>query len=225
MNEKTYIKAEHATYQYEKSIFAIKPLDLELQQNQIIFVIGDNGSGKSTLGKLLAGIYKPKEGLVILENKDTRELSLGEIGQKVGYLWQKPEMQLFAPTVLEELTFIDILNKKDKRKSERDALEWLGAFDMGHLKGASTHTLSRGEKQRLALAAVISRGAQYLILDEPTKGLDKRRKLGLENLLLQLNQKQGIGMTIISHDKSFTHSLATRVITMNEGGIIHDQAL
>lgn len=221
MKTKGYIEAKNANYVYGKGMgqFSLNPVNLTLYNGEITFLTGPNGSGKSTLGKLLCGIYKPTKGVVFLEGQDTKTLSLGEIGKKIGYLWQKPEMQIFAPTPLEELCFVEEIEGKEEALRVESAMYWLSLFEIDALKDAPSHTLSRGEKQRLALAAVISRGAGYLILDEPTKGLDSRRKMQFEKLLLRLKESQRVGMLIISHDKSFTSTLADKVLAMKAGGI------
>lgn len=224
MKNRGYIEAKNANYAYGKSTeqFSLNPVNLTLYGGEITFLTGPNGSGKSTVGKLLCGIYKPTKGAVFLDGEDTKALSLGEIGKKIGYLWQKPEMQIFAPTPLEELCFIEEIEGIKEKVRIESALHWLSLFDIEDLKDAPSHTLSRGEKQRLALAAVISRGAGYLILDEPTKGLDRHRKLQFEKLLLRLKESQQVGMLIISHDKSFTSALADKVVTMRAGGILDE---
>lgn len=218
-----YIQLEEATFQYEKSSFQIKPTNLTLYNGQVVFLKGSNGSGKSTLGKLIAGIHKPKTGKVIIDGEDSLKLSLGSIGKKLGYLWQKPEHQLFTATVLEELTFIDDILGREKEKSLETARKWLKYFELDHYEDSNVYQLSRGEKQRLALATIVCRGCQYLILDEPTTGLDKRRKDMLLELLLKLKNNENIGMLLISHDLVFANKIADRVITINQGLVIEDQ--
>ncbi|MCL2678355.1 MAG: energy-coupling factor ABC transporter ATP-binding protein, partial [Clostridiales bacterium] len=187
-----------------------------------------NGSGKSTLAKLLAGIYKPGRGQVLLMGADTRKLTLGEIGQRIGYLWQKPEQQLFAHTVLEELLFVGrIKNPKqsaeERRAAEQAAWRWLEYFEIAHLAERSGFFLSRGEKQRLALAAVVSQGVKYLVLDEPTSGLDEKRKDALIAILRKLQIENGVGMTVISHDQKFIRALAEREILLDRGEVAHER--
>ncbi|MEG2200314.1 MAG: ATP-binding cassette domain-containing protein, partial [Anaerovorax sp.] len=100
MKEEAYITANQVTYTYGKGKhkkgtppFSLGPVNLELYQQEITFVVGANGSGKSTLGKLLTGIYPPQRGQVFIDGVNGKNLSLGQMGKKIGYLWQKPEMQ------------------------------------------------------------------------------------------------------------------------------------
>lgn len=207
-----------------KGLFQINSLNLSIKKEQCTFLLGKNGSGKTTISKLMTGLLKPIKGEVFLEQKNTKELPLGEIGQRIGYLWQKPEIQLFAPTVLEELTFVGTLKKQDQEENYRQAIYWLSYFNLEHLKNRSPFFLSKGEKQRLALAATISNGAKYLILDEPTTGLDRKRKESFISLLKKLNEEDEIGMTIISHDEYFIKAFEQkRVIWLEEGEIKSDE--
>ncbi len=184
-------------------------------------MIGPNGSGKTTLGKVLAGILKPTEGRAFLAGKDTRTLSLGAIGQAVGYLFQEPERQIFAPSVYEELAFVLRLQGKPPDVIDHAVNTMLGRFDLSALRDRFPFSLSRGEKQRLALAAVLVNSPDYLILDEPTTGLDLKNKRRLGGYLEELLDA-GVGMMIISHDRAFATGYATRVIELSGGVVIRD---
>lgn len=221
------VELKQVVYKYPQGAFTLRVEQLALFAGEIVFLLGENGSGKSTLAKLLVGIHKPREGRIYLAGTAADSLSLGQVGQRIGYLWQKPEQQLFAHSVLEELLFVDKLKNprqspEKNAKAEEEARNWLKYFQIEHLAERSSFFLSRGEKQRLALAAVLSQGAKYLVLDEPTGGLDRERKEALARFLTQLKKESGIGMTIISHDKSFTHALADRIVTLAAGEIIDE---
>jgi energy-coupling factor transport system ATP-binding protein len=218
-----YIRADQASYIYSENGFTLRPQSCCLYRDQVTFLMGPNGSGKSTFGKLMCGIIKPTTGCIRICGRDTREMSLGAIGRKVGYLWQKPQLQLFAPVVLEDMTFSEELKGAEPAVAEEKALYWLRQFDLLHTRDQMTHTLSGGEKQRLALAVVMMQGAEYLILDEPTKGLDDHRRSQLAILLAELRDAHGTGMLIISHDDDFCSALAERIIYIEEGEITDDR--
>lgn len=211
-----FIKAENAAFQYGQDGFQLRPATIDLFQGQIAFLKGPNGSGKSTMGKVLSGILKPGTGRVLIDGTDTKKMSLGEIGKRIGYLWQKPEYQLFAPTVIEELTFVDDVMGYCRKDSLDRAEKWLDYFDLAKHINASVYQLSRGEKQRLALATVMQKGCRYLILDEPTTGLDQERKDSLGKLLSGLREEE-VGILIISHDFGFAYGLADRVFEIDDG--------
>ena len=230
MKTDNYIQVTEVVYTYPDGDFSLHAGSFGLSGSLITCITGVNGSGKTTLGKLLAGIYKPVSGKILMENEDTTRLTLGEIGGKTGYLWQRCEQQLFAQTVRDELLFINkIINPAqtaaEKKQAEEEAMAWLSLFSLTKYADGSSFHLSRGEKQRLALAAVLNTGARYLILDEPTAGLDMKNKEILERLLTNLSRKKQIGMTIISHDKEFINALAARIITLSGGEIISDRQI
>ena len=180
---------------------------------------GHNGSGKTTLGKLIAGLLRPLGGSVLLENEDIAGWPLGKIGGRVGYLFQEPSRQIFAPTVLEEITFPLVLKGMDEKQAAELARSMLTRFEMGPLENAVTFTLSRGEKQRLAIVAMLVTKPAFLVLDEPTTGLDARRKDMLGAMLGQLLE-QNVGILLISHDSAFVKEYASRVYTMAEGKVL-----
>ena len=147
-------------------------------------------------------------------------MSLGQIGEKLGYLWQNPQVQLFMETVFQEMTFVDELKGLSKAESEKKAEVWLECFGLSHLKKASVYRLSGGEKQRLALAVILSQGAEYLMLDEPSKNLDEKARKNLVELLKSLRNEKQIGMLIVSHDEAFEQELADETILVEEGKLI-----
>ena len=196
--------------------FALYIPDLFFPAGACTAVCGPNGSGKTTLGKLISGILRPSAGSVLLNGEDTSGWPVGKIGSKVGYLFQEPARQIFAPTVLEEITFPLILKRMDKEEADERARSILARFEMEKLENAVTYTLSRGEKQRLAIAAMLVHDPVFLVLDEPTTGLDARRKDILGGMLLQL-AGNGVGILLISHDSSFVSKHAVSVQRIVEG--------
>src|SRR5690606_12458880 len=131
-----------------------------------------------------------------------REMPLSEIGSKIGYLFQNPEKQFFTNTVYDELSFVLKIKGYDDEYIKDKVEKKLKLFQLKGLEKSSPFLLSQGEKQRLAIAAILINEPQYLILDEPTTGLDNRRKEILLKILTKLKNR-GIGMTIISHDDEF----------------------
>ena len=194
--------------------------DLAFAPGKIAAITGPNGSGKTTLGKLAAGLLRPARGRVLLGGEDIGGWPLGKIGGKIGYLFQEPSRQIFAPTVMEDICFPLILKGMKEEEARELAREALARFGMGALENASSFTLSRGEKQRLALAAMLVNNPRFLILDEPTTGLDSRRKGVLGEILRRL-AAQGAGVVLISHDRDFIREQAAApVFRMEEGRVV-----
>lgn len=208
------IKLEHVAFAYGTQ-YVFKDLNYRIETNKVIGITGPNGAGKTTLGKLIMGMLSHKEGSITIDDQNIESIPLWEIGKKIGYLFQNPCKQLFAATVLDELLFpFELMNKVEVGLEDK-CLELLQEFNLKHKAQESPFFLSMGEKQRLALAAILINQPQYLILDEPTTGLDEKNK----NVLLELLRTQkenGIGMMIISHDKAFVNAICDEVYKVDE---------
>lgn len=217
----SYIKLQGVSYGYKKDIDVVKNINLDLDKNEITTIVGDNGSGKTTLSKLIMGILKMKKGAIHIDGDEINNLTLSSIGKKVGYLFQNPEVQLFAMTVRDELKFSYELQDTLTRELEKTIDSLLHKFELMDKLDTLVHFLSYGEKQRLALASIMILEPKFLILDEPTTGLDNIRKEILSSYIDEMKD-DGVGMMIISHDKKFIERHSDRVITMAGGSIIGD---
>lgn len=216
-----YVELKDVFYTYPKSKFSIKDLNLSLKQGEITGIIGSNGSGKTTIGKIMMGIVKPAAGEIQIDGLDASNLKLSERGSKIGYAFQNPDRQLFASSVFEEITFPLEIKGMSKCEAKKKAEALLNKFDLCHLKERVPMRLSRGEKQRLVLASILAQEPGYLILDEPSTGLDRDRRQLLYCLLKSLSH-EGIGMAVITHDLQFIKKHTDRIITMSEGRVIKD---
>ena len=129
---------------------------------------------------------------------------------------QNPEKQLFATSVMEELTFVPLLLGQDENAVQARALAFLSSLNMLQHRDRSPYCLSRGEKQRLALCAILMQGASLLILDEPTSGLDRGNRIILHDMLDKLMDR-GVGLCVITHDNEFKHRFDAHTVTVDEG--------
>ncbi len=195
----------HISFTYPSGTTIFTDFSYEFKRNTIYGIVGKNGVGKTTLGKLIMNLLPLDGGEVRLQDKNLHKSSLGEIGRRIGYVYQNPEKQLFANTVYEELSLILEL-KKVKQVHEIVTCQ-LQRFDLYGVKDTFPFFLSEGEKQRLVLAGILLDPLEYLILDEPTTALDGLRKEELARLLRSLQKEQELGILIISHDKEFLASL------------------
>lgn len=209
---------DNVTFRYKDKEPIIKNLDLRFEKSSFTAVMGPNGSGKTTLGKLLMGILKPQSGRVLIEDRESGKMSLGEIGSKIGYLFQNPEFQIFSTTVFDELSFIPRLNDADEDKIAKEVDGVLDLLNLRDKKESVTFNLSYGEKQRLAIAAVLMNKPSYIILDEPTTGLDVLRR---EILLLILKEllDEGKGITVITHDEKFVRNFSGKLLKLKKGEV------
>jgi energy-coupling factor transport system ATP-binding protein len=183
-------------------------LDLSIGRGECVALVGDNGSGKTTLARLLAGLLKPRRGRV-------------RVRGKVGLLFQNPLEQLFCETVEEEVAFG--LRRYD-RFFPTVLEETLAVADLAHLRHRLTHTLSGGEQQRTALAAVTALRPDLLILDEPTMGQDWGHLSAFMEYVTRLNGR-GTTILLITHDDELVHRYARRVLLLRGGRIVADGAI
>ncbi|HZK38219.1 MAG TPA: ABC transporter ATP-binding protein [Clostridia bacterium] len=216
------IELKNLSFEYVKGKEIIKNINVNIDTKDITCIVGPNGSGKTTLGKLMVGILKPGSGEIYLFGENIAKMSLGQIGKKIGYLFQNPEKQFFSNTVEDEIKFVLEIKGLNKEYIDAKVKLLLNLFQLNHIRASFPLKLSQGEKQRLALAAILANEPEYLILDEPTKGLD----MGLRNSLIQILKNlydEGIGMTVMTHDYTFINQVSDRILTMYRGEIVEDK--
>ncbi len=213
------IQLKNAIYTYPKTKFTVTCDDLELGVGESTLITGKNGSGKTTMLKLCCGIIRPDIGSLFIDGEDAQKWPLGRIGKSIGYLFQEPSHQLFTATVWDEMTFIGNILGKDTTMLQNRALALLVRFSLLDLIERSVYRLSRGEKQRLAIAAILMQDIRYLILDEPTTGLDAENRKALYDVIESL-LVSGIGVAIISHNNELLSRFNGRRIHVEDGRVI-----
>jgi len=200
---------------------AVAGINLTLEGNCITALVGPNGSGKTTLTKLMIGLLPPSRGEVYLAGRSLKQYTLAQIGRRIGYVFQNPDLQLFCPSVAEEIAFGMTRPGQEPELIQEKVDFYLDYFELGDYRNAFPLHLSQGEKQRLAIAAVLANEPEFLILDEPTIGLDAYRKKRLEDYLGKV-VGLGRGMLLVSHDLVFVNRMAARVVGMENGRITSD---
>ena len=210
------ISVDNITFKYPLTIAPIlSGFSARFERGKIVALTGKNGGGKTTLTKLLVGILRPLSGSILLDDLCISGMDLFEIGQHVGYVFQNPDRQLFCDTVYNEVAYGPRNLGLDEMLVAQKVDSYLEYFDLTHYRETYPGKLSLGEKQRLALAAVLALGTDYLILDEPTSGLDERRKEELGDMLLKLRQEFNCGIVFVSHEADFIASYADRELVIS----------
>jgi energy-coupling factor transporter ATP-binding protein EcfA2 len=203
---------------YDQSL-VVEKVNLAIQPGEIVALMGRNGAGKSTVLKSMVGLVRPRQGQVMVNGRDVRNDDVAAICRQVGYLPQNPNALLFADTVAEELE-ITLRNHGLTATSAPIAPdELLARLGIADKAGDYPRDLSTGERQRVALAAIMVPQPETLLLDEPTRGLDYGAKQGLLDLLLGWRE-QGLAVVLVTHDVELAAAAATRVVLMSQGEII-----
>lgn len=209
------------SYAYIPDHPVLSDIHFELFPAQSLVILGANGSGKSTLLKILAGLVHPTSGQILafgqeLTEKKLQEPSfLAEFRQRVGFIFQNSDAQLFSATVRDELAFAPLQLGLSTEQVEQRIIDTADLLGITPLLDRPPYKLSGGEKKKVALACVLTANPEVLFLDEPTNGLDPRTQFWLVEFLSAL---QSAGKTIITatHDLSIVEEIAQRVIVLRE---------
>ncbi len=218
------ISVENLSFSYggQKDTLVLDGLDLKIEQNSFVAVLGHNGCGKSTLAKNLNAILLPTGGKVYVCGIDTTDESrLFDIRRRMGMVFQNPDNQIIATVVDEDIAFaLENLGVPHDEMVKR-VDEALAAVGMSEYKHHAPHRLSGGQKQRVAIAGIIAMKPQCLIMDEPTAMLDPRGRKEVMATVKRLKEEQGVTVILITHymDEAVQ---ADRVVVMDDGKIILD---
>jgi energy-coupling factor transport system ATP-binding protein len=212
------ISVQNLSYFYG-DIRAIDSISLSIRPGEFIAIVGENGSGKTTLVKHFNGLLTPTDGNVFVAGKNTRQCTISNLAREVGLVFQNPDHMFFADTVREEVEFgLKNIGIPDGDSIISNALEEVG---LTHTKDLYPRWLSRGERQRLAIACVIAMKPPVIVLDEPTTGLDGNEARLVMEILKKL-QQAGHTIIVITHNREIAEYCADRVILMENGRIISD---
>jgi energy-coupling factor transport system ATP-binding protein len=216
------LKAEGLKYLYPTyHVEALRGIDLAIHEGECIAVLGQNGSGKTTLAKHFNGLLKPTSGRLLVQNKPTTEYNHRQLARWVGYVFQNPDHQIFARTVAEEVGFGLKMRGEFSKMIEKRVAEALEVVGLQGYEQKIPFALTKGERQRVAVASVLATQPQTIILDEPTTGLDYHHQRNMMEMLKRLN-KQGHTIIIITHSMWVAAEYANRVIVMKDGCILSD---
>ncbi|MGN0243775.1 MAG: energy-coupling factor transporter ATPase [Lachnospiraceae bacterium] len=204
---------------------ALHDINLSISKGEFVAIIGHTGASKSTLIQHFNALLAPSAGKVLFEGKDVHEdgFSKKYLRSKVGMTFQYPENQLFEETVLKDVAFGPLNMGYSREEAYKMAQEALRMVNMPErYDNKSPFELSGGQKRRVAIAGVLAMKPEFLVLDEPTAGLDPRGCQRILRLIDTLHKEQGVTMIMVSHNMEDVARYANRVIVMNEGRILFD---
>ena len=224
------IKVEDLKYTYSpKSPFekvALEDITFTVNEGDTLGIIGSTGSGKSTLSQHFNALIRVSHGKLYVGDMElhAKKVDLGKLRQSVGMLFQYPEYQLFADTVLQDVCFGPLnfgMSKEEAESRAKEAIELVG-LNFDEVKDKSPFELSGGQKRRVAIAGIIASMPQVLVLDEPTAGLDPRGKRDILELVTKLKKSYCKTVIMISHNMDEIAEYCNRVIVLNNGKLLYD---
>ena len=215
------LEVKNIKYSYNKDYQALKGVSLSVEDGEMVALLGKNGAGKSTLFLHLNGIYQPDEGQVFIDGEELKydKKSLLKFRQKVGIVFQNPDDQIFAPTVEEDVAFGPLNLDLPMEEVQKRVTESLARVGMSGFEKKAPHHLSGGQKKRVAIAGILAMKPKYMVLDEPTAGLDPQGVEDLSKLLKELNA-EGITIIISTHEVDLVPNYASRVFVLVDGLLI-----
>jgi len=218
------INFKDVSFRYSKDQnYVLHDITFNVKKGEFLGISGPSGSGKSTLCLMMNGII-PKtiegefSGEIYIDGEDIAEKEIYEISEKLGLILQNPESQLFSMTVEEELAF-GPENLGIKREEIGDRISWaLKLVGMERFRDAFPYQLSGGEKQKIAIASLLTMKPEILVLDEPTSNLDPKSRIEIFKIVQKLN-KRGMTLVVVEHETNFISS-ADKILILNEGEIV-----
>ncbi|MGD9899342.1 MAG: ABC transporter ATP-binding protein [Calditrichaceae bacterium] len=213
------IEIDRLSHHYTSGQLAVDNVSLTINSQQIVAILGKNGAGKTTLVKHLIGLLRPTQGRVLIKGRDIADLRIEEISRDVGFVFQNPDHQIFSPSIYEEIEY-GLLNhgfdKVSAKEKIQNALELTGLTGKEHLHPFS---LSKGERQKIAMASVLAVEPEIIVIDEPTTGLDWRDSIALMEEIRKLKEK-GHTIIMITHNLRLAADYADKVILLQNGKLI-----
>ncbi|MCD9189249.1 MAG: energy-coupling factor transporter ATPase [Pyrinomonadaceae bacterium] len=211
------ISVRELKYVYDyKKVSGLNDINLDIYEGDFLAIMGPNGSGKTTLAKHFNALLTPAAGQVLLKGKPIDSYTKKEIASQVGYVFQNPDNQIFAPTVVDEVSFSLRQLGFEENVIKPRVKEILQIVGLQEMEEEDPVRLTKGQRQRLAVASAMVTQPPVLVLDEPTKGLDYPHKVELMKLLMKLNN-QGHTIIIITHSFWIVAEFASRIIVLNSG--------
>ena len=218
-----YISVKNLIYDYPDGTRALNGINLDIKQGEFIAFIGQNGSGKTTLSKCLNGLFKPTQGEVIVDGLLSAKTSIVQMVRRVGYVFQNPDHQLFNNNCWDEIAYGPRNIELDEEEVKVRVDEAAKVVDLDPVYfDEHPFFLSKGLRQRVAIASILALRPKVIIVDEPTTGQDYKQSIEIMNFLTKLNAEEGHTIIIITHDMPIVARFARRVVVLGMGNILVD---
>ena len=215
-----WIEFKDVYYAY-KDQPALRGVNLKIYEGELVAILGRNGSGKTTLARHIIGLLQPAQGKVIVGGRDVADTPTHELTQQIGFCFQNPNHQIVSFKVRDEMTFGLKAHNIDPDEFEARIQRALELVDLQNVIDAEIFDLGKGQKQRLALASVLTLNPRVLVIDEPTTGQDPQMTKEIFEIIKHLNEL-GTTVLMITHRVDYAAAYAHRAIVMNRGEVAFD---
>lgn len=216
------LEAIEVCYRYPNGVEALRNVNMQVNEGEIIGLLGPNGCGKTTLLLHLNGILQPQKGEIKFRGERIKydKKYLRNLRREVGMVFQNPDDQIISPTVWQEVAFGPVNLGWDEDKINERVNNALSLLQISHLRNKPSHYISYGEKKKLSLASIIAMDPEVLLLDEPTSNLDPKSASRMMKIIYDLNKKEGKTIIIATHDVDLAPVYIDKVCLMRNGRII-----
>lgn len=221
-DKKVVVNISDLTFKYNEFITALTNVSVKIFEGEFVGLIGKNGSGKTTLVKHLNGLLKPTDGKVLVADRDISNESIGELSKYIGYVFQNPDHQLFNNSVRRELEYGPKNLKIPQNEIDDRVISVSQALGLYEYLDIDPYNLSRGERQRVAIASILTMKPAVLILDEPTTGLYSDEVHETLDYIKKLNQDEKLTIIMISHDMRLISEYCERIIVLADSEVVAD---
>ena len=221
IDDNTVLEVKNLSFSYEESKKVVNDVSFKVNKGEMLAIVGKNGAGKSTISKLLAGFIHEDEGQILLNNRDIKDDTIFERGQKIGLVLQNPNQMICNTMIFDEVAYgLKNMHVDDETVTQRveETLKVCGLYEF---RNWPISALSYGQRKRVTIASIIAMQPEIIILDEPTAGQDYKHYTEIMNFLKELNAK-GYTIIMITHDMHLMLEYCNRSIVILNGQKIFD---
>ena len=216
------IRMEHVSFSYHDQSPSVQDVSLHIGKGEFVAILGANGAGKTTTVRLIDGLIRPNAGKVLIHGADTAVSPVSERARRVGFLFQNPDRQICKNTVREEILFGLKTVRGEEGEEALNARCDEALKDFGFTGDEEPFSLSRGQRQRVALASILAVEPEVLILDEPTTGLDYFECCHIMDRIRRMNEEEQVTVIMVCHDMEVVLDYAKRALVMAGGRLLAD---
>ena len=216
------LEAKAVNFAYNRGEPVIHDINLTINDGEFIALLGHNGSGKTTLTRLFMALCHPRSGIISVDGDDIAKLEPADLVDKIGYVFQNPDLQILEDTVFDEIAYGPRTQKLSEADVARHVEAAMAATGLTELRNAYPRLLSFGQKRRLGVAVALALNPKILILDEITNGQDSLEQERIMHYLQKINEEKGITIILITHDMEIAARYAQRALVLHRGKLAFD---